>query len=75
VVVAAEVLVEGSGIGYFAWNERNNLSIANSVSAIGRSHGCSIRAGVARGPSWQALNGPLISVEGQTRRFGGRSPP
>ncbi|HEY1059432.1 MAG TPA: nitrate ABC transporter permease [Limnobacter sp.] len=34
VIVAAEMLVGGTGIGYFVWNEWNNLSIANIVSAI-----------------------------------------
>ena len=29
VIVAAEMLVGGTGIGYFVWNEWNNLSIAN----------------------------------------------
>jgi len=32
--VAAEMLVGGTGIGYFVWNEWNNLSIANIVTAI-----------------------------------------
>jgi nitrate/nitrite transport system permease protein len=38
VIVAAEMLVGGTGIGYFLWNEWNNLSIANvlfSVMVIG----------------------------------------
>jgi nitrate/nitrite transport system permease protein len=38
VIVAAEMLVGGTGIGYFLWNEWNNLSLANvlfSVSLIG----------------------------------------
>jgi nitrate/nitrite transport system permease protein len=34
VIVAAEMLVGGTGIGYFVWNEWNNLSIANVVVAI-----------------------------------------
>jgi nitrate/nitrite transport system permease protein len=34
VIVAAEMLVGGTGIGYFVWNEWNNLSIANIVTAI-----------------------------------------
>ena len=34
VIVAAEMLVGGTGIGYFVWNEWNNLSIANILSAI-----------------------------------------
>ncbi|MFN3659122.1 MAG: nitrate ABC transporter permease [Pseudolabrys sp.] len=34
VIVAAEMLVGGTGIGYFVWNEWNNLSISNVVVAI-----------------------------------------
>ncbi|MFM7347761.1 MAG: nitrate ABC transporter permease [Tagaea sp.] len=34
VIVAAEMLVGGTGIGYFVWNEWNNLLIANIVTAI-----------------------------------------
>jgi nitrate/nitrite transport system permease protein len=34
VIVAAEMLVGGTGIGYFVWNEWNNLSIANILIAI-----------------------------------------
>lgn len=34
VIVAAEMLVGGTGIGYFVWNEWNNLSISNIISAI-----------------------------------------
>jgi nitrate/nitrite transport system permease protein len=34
VIVAAEMLVGGTGIGYFVWNEWNNLSITNVVIAI-----------------------------------------
>lgn len=34
VIVAAEMLVGGTGIGYFVWNEWNNLSIVNVISAI-----------------------------------------
>src|ERR1700754_3898758 len=34
VIVAAEMLVGGTGIGYFVWNEWNNLSITNVVNAI-----------------------------------------
>jgi nitrate/nitrite transport system permease protein len=34
VIVAAEMLVGGTGIGYFVWNEWNNLSITNIVSGI-----------------------------------------
>ncbi|ODT34178.1 MAG: nitrate ABC transporter, permease protein [Lautropia sp. SCN 70-15] len=34
VIVAAEMLVGGTGIGYFVWNEWNNLSIANIMSGI-----------------------------------------
>ncbi|WP_439537030.1 nitrate ABC transporter permease [Methyloversatilis sp.] len=34
VIVAAEMLVGGTGIGYFVWNEWNNLSITNIITAI-----------------------------------------
>ncbi|MCX7298708.1 MAG: nitrate ABC transporter permease [Hyphomicrobiales bacterium] len=34
VIVAAEMLVGGTGIGYFVWNEWNNLSIINVIVAI-----------------------------------------
>jgi nitrate/nitrite transport system permease protein len=34
VIVAAEMLVGGTGIGYFVWNEWNNLSIGNIITAI-----------------------------------------
>ncbi|MFT3734954.1 MAG: nitrate ABC transporter permease [Rhodocyclaceae bacterium] len=34
VIVAAEMLVGGTGIGYFVWNEWNNLSITNIFTAI-----------------------------------------
>ncbi|PZP34541.1 MAG: nitrate ABC transporter, permease protein [Roseateles depolymerans] len=34
VIVAAEMLVGGTGIGYFVWNEWNNLSLPNVMLAI-----------------------------------------
>jgi nitrate/nitrite transport system permease protein len=34
VIVAAEMLVGGTGIGYFVWNEWNNLSLSNVIFAI-----------------------------------------
>jgi nitrate/nitrite transport system permease protein len=34
VIVAAEMLVGGTGIGYFVWNEWNNLSLSNVITAI-----------------------------------------
>lgn len=34
VIVAAEMLIGGTGIGYFVWNEWNNLSISNIICAI-----------------------------------------
>lgn len=34
VIVAAEILVGGSGIGYFIWNEWNNLKITSIITAI-----------------------------------------
>ena len=33
-IVAAEMLVGGTGIGYFVWNEWNNLSLTNVIFAI-----------------------------------------
>ena len=34
VIVAAEMLVGGTGIGYFVWNEWNNLSLPNVIFAV-----------------------------------------
>ncbi|UNU72552.1 nitrate ABC transporter permease [Moraxella nasovis] len=34
VIVAAEMLVGGTGIGYFVWNQWNNLSIVNVIFAV-----------------------------------------
>ncbi|MEK8089668.1 nitrate ABC transporter permease [Thermithiobacillus plumbiphilus] len=34
VIVAAEMLIGGTGIGYFVWNEWNNLSLSNVIFAI-----------------------------------------
>lgn len=34
VIVAAEMLVGGTGIGYFVWNEWNNLSLGNVIFAV-----------------------------------------
>ena len=34
VIVAAEMLVGGTGVGYFVWNEWNNLSLPNVIFAI-----------------------------------------
>jgi nitrate/nitrite transport system permease protein len=34
VIVAAEMLVGGTGIGYFVWNEWNNLSLTSVILAI-----------------------------------------
>ncbi|MCK9917848.1 nitrate ABC transporter permease [Microbacteriaceae bacterium K1510] len=34
VIVAAEMLVGGTGIGYYVWNEWNNLSITSVITAI-----------------------------------------
>jgi len=33
-IVAAEMLIGGTGIGYFVWNEWNNLSLTSVISAI-----------------------------------------
>jgi nitrate/nitrite transport system permease protein len=34
VIVAAEMLVGGTGIGYFVWNEWNNLSLTSVIVAV-----------------------------------------
>ena len=34
VIVAAEMLIGGTGLGYFVWNEWNNLSITSIITAI-----------------------------------------
>ena len=34
VIVAAEMLVGGTGIGYFVWNEWNNLALPSMLFAI-----------------------------------------
>ena len=34
VIVAAEMLIGGTGLGYFVWNEWNNLSLANVIFAV-----------------------------------------
>jgi nitrate/nitrite transport system permease protein len=34
VIVAAEMLIGGTGLGYFVWNEWNNMSITNVIVAI-----------------------------------------
>lgn len=34
VIVAAEMVVGQNGIGYFIWNERNNLQIASMIVAV-----------------------------------------
>ena len=34
VIVAAEMLVGGTGIGYFVWNEWNNLNLTNVIVAV-----------------------------------------
>ncbi|WP_218081706.1 nitrate ABC transporter permease [Anthocerotibacter panamensis] len=34
VIVAAEMLVGGTGVGYFVWNEWNNLNISNIIVTI-----------------------------------------
>jgi nitrate/nitrite transport system permease protein len=33
-VVAAEMLIGGTGIGYFVWNEWNNLQLTSVIFAI-----------------------------------------
>jgi nitrate/nitrite transport system permease protein len=34
VIVAAEMLVGGTGVGYFLWNQWNNLFLPNVIMAI-----------------------------------------
>ena len=34
VIVAAEMLVGGTGIGYYLWNQWNNLSLGNVIFAV-----------------------------------------
>lgn len=34
VIVAAEILIGGTGVGYFVWNEWNNLNITSIITAI-----------------------------------------
>jgi nitrate/nitrite transport system permease protein len=34
VIVAAEMLIGGNGIGYFVWNEWNNLNLSNVIFSI-----------------------------------------
>ncbi|ONN65061.1 nitrate ABC transporter permease [Herbaspirillum sp. VT-16-41] len=34
VIVAAEMLIGGNGVGYFLWNEWNNLSLSNVIFAV-----------------------------------------
>jgi nitrate/nitrite transport system permease protein len=34
VIVAAEMLIGGTGIGYFVWNQWNNLSLADVIFAV-----------------------------------------
>jgi nitrate/nitrite transport system permease protein len=34
VIIAAEMLMGGTGIGYFVWNEWNNLNVASIITAI-----------------------------------------
>ena len=34
VIVAAEMLIGGNGIGYFLWNEWNNMSLSNVIFAV-----------------------------------------
>ena len=34
VIVAAEMLVGGTGVGYYVWNEWNNLDLASVIFSI-----------------------------------------
>ena len=84
VIVAAEMLVGGTGIGYFVWNEWNNLSITNVIFGDsghrGGRHGARSGARPARRGWSRSRNEPIgvrpamsadhfISIEGITRRF------
>ena len=33
-IVAAEMLIGGTGRGYYVWNEWNNLSLSNVIFAV-----------------------------------------
>ena len=83
VIVAAEMLVGGTGIGYFVWNEWNNLSIANIIIAILLIGLVGMLLDQGAGAAYQArdLSGidadgtsASISVEGLARRFGDGAP-
>ena len=79
VIVAAEMLVGGTGIGYFVWNEWNNLSITNVIIAIfliglvgmlldqilARVHAHGHVSGV------MAMTDKFISIEGIAKRYPG----
>ena len=77
VIVAAEMLVGGTGIGYFVWNEWNNLSITNVITAILLIGVVGMvldqmlaRAGAARDvPGVSAMPNKFISIEGIAKRF------
>ena len=76
VIVAAEMLVGGTGIGYFVWNEWNNLSITNVITAILLIGlvGMSLDFILARLTrvghiSGVAMSDHFISIEGIARRF------
>jgi nitrate/nitrite transport system permease protein len=34
VIIAAEMLIGGTGIGYFVWNQWNNLSLSDVIFAV-----------------------------------------
>jgi nitrate/nitrite transport system permease protein len=54
VIVAAEMLVGGTGIGYFVWNEWNNLDLTSVIFAILiiGSVGMALDAALARVTRW-----------------------
>jgi nitrate/nitrite transport system permease protein len=67
VIVAAEMLVGGTGIGYFVWNEWNNLSLTNvifSILMIGVV-GMLLDTPVARRPRWS----PTRNEPNMTQHF------
>ena len=85
VIVAAEMLVGGTGIGYFVWNEWNNLSITNVINAIlligvvgmilDQVDGAAAADGVATRIEGVDVGSSTASptVHGTTRRVGPRS--
>ena len=80
VIVAAEMLVGGTGIGYFVWNEWNNLSITNVIIAIlligvvgmllDQILGA-VYSAWSRSRNERAMTDKFISIEGIAKRYPG----